>query len=1039
MKQQYNAYITYEHSELNNKISEMIETKLKYYPIPKKLLNDSDTKKIEKIFRYPIEPPINNTALDNINNAILTSEYMIVVCSPETAKSDRITQEIKLFLQDHTIEHILAVISDGETCDVIPEILKSKKIIRKNSNGSYETVHEPHQPMTFDFRASNKSAVRKELPRLLATITGCSYEGLVQKRQFKQQIIYFSVAAVCTIALFAGFANYMIKSRQQVEEKYTKSLEDRSQLLANGSDKKLANNERFPAIQLALEALPNESNPDCPVTPEAERSITKASLAYVSNSSAERSSVWNYKVPQTAVQYYEVSGDGKYLAATDLGRNIMIWDTETNKNTFSLSAANYSGISFIQNNMLLLTGANELCCVDAQTGKTLWNVFPQENETYDSENIIVSGKTFLVPNTQGTVYVFSAADGKLTATYKPAFESEEVPTPEKYIASPSDERFAYIATLSSPKDTLVLFDPQENTTKSVSLDTLGEYNTGDYISDVFWQDEKNIYIKIYIAETTKNSKKYGKTIQTENHSDIVCLTTDDLRANWKYDFSYTTIPYNSELISIPAKNIVYVYEGNMFRLLDYETGEVMNSYDLNSSIINMHMSGCMPDPVLVTSSGCVSQIQSSAKANYMESERFFPDNIDRSAEKNGFFVHIKDSDEIIQFKDNVYDSNLKTFENCPDFYMINPSNTFVSGNTAVVLSKEKGTEYASIFDATTKKFITKTELGYSEACRYEILDVYEDKIFVSLLSASKKNTITAIDAKTGDKKDYAVSTGDSTLSDSKIYFDHGAIAYKKEQNDQVFIEVCDLATEKKNRYLIPSEIVAYDNLQFDYSGGIIYLSGQNGDYIITLDGQSAKKVQLSEKWGKTTMVSLIPGEQRIVIAYEASLLVKDYSANTLYEIKCPDLEPYCASIYAPEDPAEKKILLIPYDQGFLYRYDAETGEYLGQSELTADHTGLTLHNIKFDYYKDSGLLYIQQGTTLNILNTSRWLELTAIKSCFGYNSESDTFIVSFYDENKFNKLGFFKHYTLEELIQKGKNIIGDIEMSDEMKAEYGID
>ena len=197
--------------------------------------------------------------------------------------------------------------------------------------------------------------------------------------------------------------------------------------------------------------------------------------------------------------------------------------------------------------------------MDAQTGKTLWNIFPQENETYDSENIIVSGNTFLVPNTQGTVYVFSATDGKLTATYKPAFESEEVPTPEKHIASPSDERFAYIATLSSPKDTLVLFDPQENTTKSVTLDTLGEYNTGDYISDIFWQDEKNIYIKIYIAETTKNSKKYGKTIQTENHSDIVCLTTDDLRTNWKYDFSYTTVPYNSELISIPAKNIVYVY------------------------------------------------------------------------------------------------------------------------------------------------------------------------------------------------------------------------------------------------------------------------------------------------------------------------------------------------------------------------------------------------------------------------------------------------------------------------------------------------
>ncbi len=34
-------------------------------------------------------------------------------------------------------------------------------------------------------------------------------------------------------------------------------------------------------------------------------------------------------------------------------------------------------------------------------------------------------------------------------------------------------------------------------------------------------------------------------------------------------------------------------------------------------------------------------------------------------------------------------------------------------------------------------------------------------------------------------------------------------------------------------------------------------------------------------------------------------------------------------------------------------------------------------------------------------------------------------------------IGYFKHYTIQDLIQMGKDILGDYQMSDEEKASYG--
>ena len=56
----------------------------------------------------------------------------------------------------------------------------------------------------------------------------------------------------------------------------------------------------------------------------------------------------------------------------------------------------------------------------------------------------------------------------------------------------------------------------------------------------------------------------------------------------------------------------------------------------------------------------------------------------------------------------------------------------------------------------------------------------------------------------------------------------------------------------------------------------------------------------------------------------------------------------------------------------------------------------------------------------------------------GYHSPTDTFpCISKDNEYKYH-LGYFRHYTLDDLIKKAKDILKDHEMPQEQKDAYGI-
>ena len=84
-------------------------------------------------------------------------------------------------------------------------------------------------------------------------------------------------------------------------------------------------------------------------------------------------------------------------------------------------------------------------------------------------------------------------------------------------------------------------------------------------------------------------------------------------------------------------------------------------------------------------------------------------------------------------------------------------------------------------------------------------------------------------------------------------------------------------------------------------------------------------------------------------------------------------------------------------------------------------------------------LYLQLDTILSIVDTETWITESIVYQCLGYHAGSDRFYIYSKGGEEGNEIGYYKHYTVEDLIQKAKDILHGTEMSPEEKAMYGIE
>lgn len=120
----YAAFISYAHTDA--KIARRIQNALETFSMPREF-DASWRERLSPIFRDETELTAHHSLSDKISEAVESSRYLIVLCSPAAKKSHWVNEEIKLFRKLRGESSILAVIVEGTPQEAFPPALIEKR------------------------------------------------------------------------------------------------------------------------------------------------------------------------------------------------------------------------------------------------------------------------------------------------------------------------------------------------------------------------------------------------------------------------------------------------------------------------------------------------------------------------------------------------------------------------------------------------------------------------------------------------------------------------------------------------------------------------------------------------------------------------------------------------------------------------------------------------------------------------------------------------------------------------------------------------
>ncbi|MCR5664348.1 MAG: TIR domain-containing protein [Oscillospiraceae bacterium] len=393
MERNYIAFISYRHLPLEMATAKKLHKRIEHFLIPKELRKDG-RKKPGLVFRDQDELPISSNLSENIEQALDHSEYLIVICTPETAKSRWVLREISYFLEHHDRDHVLALLADGTPETAFPAPLTE---VRSPEGDIVRFVEPMAANIVADSPLKRERLFRTESLRILAALIGCPYDALYRREQ-RFKLRRATAAAVGVALVAAAFIGMLLNRNAMIREELRQSLINESKTLAALSQEAYREGDYNGALRYALQALPGEGN-ERPYVPEAELALSQELDLY-------RKGVLRYRrsVEQEApIRRIALSENGYLLATTDEFGSLYCWDLSENRLLWKNSVGVAADLRFLETHgALLVYGSGGLTSFDLQSGKINWQL-----EDGAVDYLLSSLSDSLVQNNQLNAYFLS--------------------------------------------------------------------------------------------------------------------------------------------------------------------------------------------------------------------------------------------------------------------------------------------------------------------------------------------------------------------------------------------------------------------------------------------------------------------------------------------------------------------------------------------------------------------------------------------------------------------------------------------------------
>ncbi|MDP9098832.1 MAG: TIR domain-containing protein [Verrucomicrobiota bacterium] len=229
----YWAFISYSHTD--KEWGDWLHKALETYRVPSRLVGKESRdgtipSRIFPVFRDREELPVSSDLGTNISEALRESRYLIVVCSPRSARSRWVGEEIKAFKSLGLEDRILALIVDGEPNAAdgkpgfTPEDECFHEALRYRWSESGEATAIPTEPIAADAREGKDGRNNAKL-KLLAGLLGVNYDDLKQRDHERRlrRARRIGIAAFALVVVFAGLAVWAILAAREAARQKTQT------------------------------------------------------------------------------------------------------------------------------------------------------------------------------------------------------------------------------------------------------------------------------------------------------------------------------------------------------------------------------------------------------------------------------------------------------------------------------------------------------------------------------------------------------------------------------------------------------------------------------------------------------------------------------------------------------------------------------------------------------------------------------------------------------------------------------------------------